>query len=185
MVAANHTSYIDPPLVGLSLHPRHVSFMAKSELFAPRVMGYLLPRVGAFPVRRGTADRQALRHAHALLTSGHAVAIFFEGTRSSDGRLQPPELGPAMIALRAGVPVLPVALIDADKMLPREGGLHFARVTVVIGAPLTFSHLAGQHNDRDALREVGETIAHAVADLLRAHGAADRIPPDYLAHATE
>jgi 1-acyl-sn-glycerol-3-phosphate acyltransferase len=179
LLAANHTSYADPPLVGIGA-PRMIHFMAKSELFDVPVMGKLIARVGAFPVRRGAADRQALRIAHELLTGGEAVVIFFEGGRSPDGRLMPPELGPAMIALRAGVPIVPVAIINADTMLPPKGkGLHFTHVTVIYGEPLTFPHLAGKTSDRIALQEIALAIARAVADLLRAHGAADRVPEGY------
>lgn len=179
VLAPNHTSYIDPPLAGVGCR-RKVWFMAKAELFAIPVLGAIIPRVGAFPVRRSTADRQALRRAHELLTAGEVVNIFFEGGRSPDGRLLPPELGPAMIALRAEVPIVPVALINADRLLPRHSAfLHFTRVTVVFGEPLTFPHLAGKAGDRTALREVGETVARRVAELMRAHGAADRVPEGY------
>jgi 1-acyl-sn-glycerol-3-phosphate acyltransferase len=179
VLAANHSSYADPPLVGIGA-PRRIHYMAKSELFAVPVMGPLIARVGAFPVRRGAADRQALRIAHDLLTGGEAVVIFYEGGRSPDGKLLPPELGPAMIALRAGVPVVPTAIINADLMLPPRGkGMRFTHVTVVYGAPLTFPHLAGKAGDRAALQEVALTIARSVADLLRTHGAADRVPDGY------
>jgi 1-acyl-sn-glycerol-3-phosphate acyltransferase len=180
LLAANHTSYFDPPLVGVACYPRRVWFMAKSELFAVPVLGFLIRRVQAFPVKRGSADRQALRRAHELLTSGEAVTIFFEGGRSPDGRLLPPELGPAMIALRAGVPIVPIALINADHLMPRSGGLQFAHVTAVIGEPLAFPHLAGKHADREALREVSESVARQVALLLQAHGAGERVPSGYL-----
>ena len=184
VLAANHTSYADPLLVGVA-SPRPVWFMAKSELFQVPVLGPLIKRVHAFPVKRGTADRQALRHAHELLTAGKAVNIFFEGGRSTDGRLLPPELGPSMIALRAGVPIVPVAVINADQMMPREGGLKFARVTVIFGEPLTFPHLAGKSGDRAALSEVSRAVARSVATLLIAHGAADRVPEGYLEQQAE
>jgi 1-acyl-sn-glycerol-3-phosphate acyltransferase len=180
LLAANHTSYADPPLVGGAARPRRAYFMAKSELFAIPLLGPLLPRIGAFPVHRGSADRQALRTAHEVLTSGDILAIFYEGGRSPDGRLMPPELGPAMIALRAGVPVVPVAVINADKFLPLHSALpKLSHVTVIFGAPLTFPHLAGKASDREAVKEVGRAIACAVADLMRAHGAADRVPDGY------
>lgn len=180
VLAANHTSYMDPPLVGTTTS-RPVWYMAKSELFDVPVLGPIIRRVHAFPVKRGSADRQALRYAHELLTSGKALTIFFEGGRSTDGRLLPPELGPAMIALRAGVPIVPIAIINADHLLPHGGGVRFAHVTVVVGEPLSFPHLAGKHADRAALHEVSTTVARRVAELLRAHGAADRVPDGYLA----
>ena len=181
MLASNHTSYADPPLVAISA-PRRTWFMAKSELFRNPLFGALIRALYAFPVRRGVVDRQALRRAQELLEGGELVAIFIEGGTSPDGRLQPPSLGPAMIALRAGAPIVPVASINADHLLPLKAvKLHFARVTVVYGAPLSFPHLAGQAGNRAAVREVAYTVARAIAEMLRAHGGADRVPPGYLA----
>ena len=178
ILAANHSSYADPPLMGAST-PRPIWFMAKIELLQTPFLGAFIKRLHAFPVRRGTADRQALRTAHELLTGGEAVLIFFEGGRSKDGRLMPPALGAGMIALRANVPVVPVAIVNADQLMPREGGLHFARVTVIYGEPISFSHLEGRQSDRAALQEVGDAIAAHVANLLRQHGAAERVPDGY------
>ena len=180
VLTANHTSYADPPLVGLSCSPRGVWFMAKEELFVNPVMKNILSKIHAFPIKRASVDRQALRRAHELLTSGKAVTIFFEGRRSRDGRLQLPELGTAMIALRANVPIVPMALINSDLLLPRKGGIKFTRITVAIGEPLYFPHLAGKSGDREALREVSESIARQVARLMRENGAAKRVPDKYL-----
>lgn len=180
LLAPNHTSYADPPLAGVA-SPRPVWFMAKSELFRIPVLGWLIARVHAFPVKRAAVDREALRRAHELLTAGEVVTVFIEGRTSPDGLLQPPTLGPAMIALRAGVPIVPAAIINADHMLPRDGKLlKLSRVTVVFGAPLTFPHLAGRHADRTALREVSETVMRHIAKLMWEHGAADRVPSGYL-----
>lgn len=184
ILTANHTSYLDPPLVGACIR-RPSWFMGKSELFTIPILGPLLHHVRAFPVKRGTADRQALRRAHQILTDGEALTLFFEGGRSNDGRLLPPELGIAMIALRANVPIVPVAIINADHLLPREGGIHFAHVTIIYGEPLFFPQLAGKQSDRTALRKVSTTVARHVADLLRENGAADRVPEGYLADNAE
>lgn len=179
LVVSNHTSYADPPLLGVAL-PRPIRFMAKVELFTHPLFGWLITSLGAFPVRRGTADRQAIRQATELLQAGNALTIFMEGGTSPDGKLQSPDLGAAMIAMRAGVPILPVAIIDADKMLPRHGGgIHFARVQVIIGTPLSFPAYAG-HADRTALQAISRTVMRTIAEMMRAHGAADRVPEGYL-----
>ncbi|MHB9024000.1 MAG: lysophospholipid acyltransferase family protein [Armatimonadota bacterium] len=185
VLAANHTSYADPPLVGVA-SPRPIWYMARAELFKVPILGGVIGRVHAFAVKRNTADRQALRRAHELLTGGEIVTIFPEGTRSTNGILQPPEMGMAMIALRAGVPIIPTALINADRLLPRHGVfLHFTRVKVVFGEPLTFPHLAGRTSDRAALVEISHTVMRRLAALLREHGAADRVPPGYLDATTD
>ncbi|HEX6989754.1 MAG TPA: lysophospholipid acyltransferase family protein, partial [Bacillota bacterium] len=87
LVCANHIHGWDPPLVG-TVMTRPVFFMAKEELFRYPVLGTLLAKVGAFPVRRGTPDRRALKTALDLLASGKVVGLFPEGTRSRDGRLR-------------------------------------------------------------------------------------------------
>ncbi len=180
LLAANHTSYVDPPLVGAAA-PRAVWFMGKSELFTLPVLGRLLPYLNSFPVKRESADRQALRRAHELLTAGEAVTIFIEGGRSPDGRLMPPVMGPAMIALRAGVPIVPVALINTDHLLPRHSmRLRFSHVKIVFGEPLSFPQFAGRAGDRAALQEVSATVMRHIVALLREHGAGDRVPEGYL-----
>lgn len=180
MLAANHTSYVDPPLVATGLR-RGTWFMAKAELFHNPTFGQLIGALHAFPVKRGSVDRQALQRAIDLLKAGEQVTIFIEGGTSPDGRLQEPSLGPAMIALRANVPIVPVAIINADHLLPRKAKwLHFARVTLIYGAPLYFPHLAGQAGNREAVTEVAYTVMRAIAELLRTHGASDRVPPGYL-----
>ncbi len=180
IIAPNHTSYFDPPLAG-GCGPRSTFFMAKAELFRIPVIGKLIGIVGAYPVKRGTADREALRRTDELLKGGKAVTIFIEGGTSDDGRLQEPELGPAMIALRAGVPIVPTAIINADKLLPKGSKFfHFTRLTVIYGAPVSFPHLAGKTTDRAALREVSTTVMRHIADLMRAHGAPERVPEGYL-----
>jgi len=181
LLAPNHTSYIDPPLVGVAVTPRPVWYMGKAELFANPVLNWIFRKVHAFPVKRAAVDREALKYAHKLLTSGKALAVFIEGGTSDDGRLQPPSLGPAMIALRAGVPVVPIAIINADHLLPKHAKwFQFSRVTVVVGPALSFPHLAGRHADRTALQEVSETVMRHIAAMLQAHGAADRVPDGFL-----
>ncbi|MHB9131685.1 MAG: lysophospholipid acyltransferase family protein [Armatimonadota bacterium] len=178
--APNHTSYADPPLVGVA-SPRPIWFMAKAELFTPAWFGRIISTTHAFPVKRGGADRQAIRHTQQLLSEGKIVNIFIEGTRSPDGVLQSPELGVAMFALRAGVPIVPVAVINSDKLLPRHSIFpHFSRVKVVFGEPLSFPELAGKHADRQALTMVSEAVARRLAELLRTHGAPERVPEGYL-----
>lgn len=181
LLASNHTSYMDPPLVGVATHIRPVWFMAKSELFDIPVLGPIIRGVHAFPVKRGTADRQALRYAHELLTTGKALTVFIEGGRSHDGRLMEPELGVAMMAVKAGVPIVPVALIDADKLLPpRAKFFKFSRVRVAFGEPVETAHLAGKHTDRQTLMTVSETVMRRIAALMHEHGASERVPDGYL-----
>jgi 1-acyl-sn-glycerol-3-phosphate acyltransferase len=166
ILAPNHISYLDPPAAGSAV-PQPVWFMAKHELFAIPVLGTILPLVNAFPVRRGTADRTALRRAEALLREGKTVVLFPEGMRHFDGRLGAPELGVAFVALRTRAPVVPVGIVGTDRALPRSALLpRPARVEVRLGPPLTFPDLYHRPADRSALDEVGRRIMDALRELL-------------------
>lgn len=165
LVASNHVSYLDPPVVGVAV-PRILHYMAKSELFRIPVFNGLIRFLNAFPVRRGKPDRRALRYTLELLRMGEAVLTFPEGTRSKDGNLKPPEPGTGFVALLSRAPVLPVAVIGTDKALP--SGCPFLlprRIEVRIGRPMTFPDLYGNLS-REKVEEAGWRIMEAIARLL-------------------
>jgi len=109
VVAANHISYWDPPVVGCVMD-RQVHFMAKRELFQIPLLGPFIRGVGGFPVDRRSTGAGTVKLAAALLRQGKVLGIFPEGTRSHTGRLLPPQLGAFLLAGVAGVPVLPLAI---------------------------------------------------------------------------
>jgi 1-acyl-sn-glycerol-3-phosphate acyltransferase len=148
VVVSNHVSYLDPLVVGSALR-RRVAFMAKEELFRLPVLGAWVTACGGFPVRRGEADHRALRTALGILSRGGILVMFPEGTRGEGRVLRPPEPGAAMLALRAGAAILPVALLGTDHVLPRGGSrLRRGTIRVRIGPPL---HLDGEgHADGEA-----------------------------------
>ena len=117
LIIANHIADIDPIAVQYS-SPRHVRFMAKSELFSMKVLGPLLRWFGAFPVRRGAPDRVALKQAIQLLKANEAVCIFPEGRLSKDGNLQPLLPGAMLIAKQAECPIICCLLTNTNKILP-------------------------------------------------------------------
>jgi len=167
IIAPNHVSYSDPPVVGAALR-RQVRFMAKEELFRIPILGLLIRVVGAFPVKQKTADRTALKNALRLLERGHVVCIFPEGKRSPDGNLQQPELGIGMIALKSRAPVVPIALIGTNKLLPAHSVLlKFSRVRVRIGKPIPMDDLYDRTGDRAALEQVGQRVIAAIAELQK------------------
>jgi 1-acyl-sn-glycerol-3-phosphate acyltransferase len=166
ILAPNHVSFIDPPAVGSGIRFRPVRFMAKIELFKIPVLGFLIRAVGSFPVRQNTADRTAIRKALELLEKGELVCIFPEGTRSPDGKLTEAQPGLGMVALKSRVPIVPAALIGTDRMLPRHSFfLHFAKVRIVYGKPITFDDLYDKGMDREAIAEVGKRVMAAIAEL--------------------
>ncbi len=163
--APNHISYLDPPIVGASIR-RRVHFMAKEELFKPPVFGKLISFVGAFPVKRGTADRNAIRKALELLEKGEGVTIFPEGTRSEDGNLKDPEIGIGMIALKSKAPVVPAAIIGTDKVLGKGARLpRFAKIKVRVGKPMSFPDLYSEKPEREAMEEVGRRVMDEIRRL--------------------
>jgi 1-acyl-sn-glycerol-3-phosphate acyltransferase len=167
VVVSNHLSLIDPPFLG-AIFPRPVRFMAKEELFRMPGMSWVVRNYRAFPVRRGEADRQALQTSLRLLRDGEVVAIFPEGTRSKAGAMQQAHAGAALIALRAGAPVLPVGIACTERVLcwpPREIR---PSIVVRIGEPIHVSR-GGRGISRDLLEETTTSIMRSVAQLLPPH----------------
>ncbi len=136
IIAANHISLWDPPVLGTAI-PRRIHFMAKEELFTNPIFSWLITKLGAFPVKRGAADRTAIRTALALLENGSILGIFPEGTRSKDGRLGAAEPGLALLALKAGVPVVPAALIGTNKVF--QDGQLLPTFKVIFGKPIVLN----------------------------------------------
>ena len=116
VVVANHGSHLDPPLLGHALG-RPVAFMAKAELFDIPILGGVIRACGAYPIRRGASDREAIRTATARLNEGWATGVFLDGTRQLDGRVNHPLPGAALLAARSGAPLLPVAIINSHRAL--------------------------------------------------------------------
>ncbi|MCL5283544.1 MAG: 1-acyl-sn-glycerol-3-phosphate acyltransferase [Armatimonadetes bacterium] len=163
MIAPNHVSYLDAPLAVSPLE-RKVWFIAKEELWKVPVLKWLLSVCHAFPIKPGTPDRNALRRALAELSAGHLLCIFPEGARSDDGNLLPGEAGITLLVKRSGAPVIPVAVIGTEKMLPPNAGwIHRAKLKVVYGDPIFFTPDSSRE-------EIVGGVMQAIADLLTANG---------------
>lgn len=129
IIAPNHMSFFDPPFTG-SMMKRPLNFMAKAELFDVPVLGFLIKRTNAFPVKRGSQDMSAMRNAFSLLENGHLLLMFPEGTRSKDGKLGKARAGAGMVACNAQVPLIPTKIVNTDKMLK------FKRIYIKYGKPI-------------------------------------------------
>ncbi len=118
VVVSNHASDFDPPLLSNCVG-RPVAFMAKEELFRIPVLKQAIRLYGAYPVKRGQSDRQAIRNALNFLAQGWATGIFLQGTRTLDGKITEPKLGAMLIAAKAQVPILPACLWGTHAILPK------------------------------------------------------------------
>jgi 1-acyl-sn-glycerol-3-phosphate acyltransferase len=165
ILASNHVSNLDPPVAGVGVW-RHCAYMAKEELFRG-LLGWYISRLHAFPVRRGSADRAALKRALETLEAGGALVMFPEGTRSETGELQPAELGVGMIAYRTGAPVVPVLLVGTNEVLPRRGRPRLARIHTVYGRPIKFEMASGSKAGRQEYEAAVAEIMAAIAELRR------------------
>lgn len=136
LLCANHQSFLDIPLVS-HVTRRHVSFVARASLADSRPLAWLMRQCGAVLVRRGKADRAALREMLAHLERGDLVAIFPEGTRTHDGSLGEFRAGALLAARQAGVPIVPVGIRGAFEAWPRQRSLpRPRRIAVRLGAPV-------------------------------------------------
>ena len=165
VLAANHTSNFDPWPLGFPLWPRRqLYFMGKAELFNP-VLGPVLRAAGAFPVRRGEHDVQAIETAIRLCKEGKVVAMFPEGTRRSKGMRKKfsarPRRGSARIALAAGVPLVPAAIEGTDQLL------NLPRLKVAYGKPISVDDLAGLP-PKDATETLTEQLMAEIEALYEA-----------------
>lgn len=165
IIVVNHASAADIPLVGAAVRAP-VSFMTKEELMRnPLVRAWILSG-GSFFVKRGQPDRAAIRTAFKMLARGRAVCLFGEGTRSLDGRLQPFEQGVAYLALRTGVPVLPIAIIGSHRIIPKGARwLRPASVVIKLGEALAPPSVTGRLTHA-LVQDWTERFHGAVADLL-------------------
>jgi 1-acyl-sn-glycerol-3-phosphate acyltransferase len=161
IIVSNHASDFDPPILSACVR-RPVSYMAKEELFQIPVLSRAIQLYGAYPVKRGSPDRSAIRAALAQLENGWAVGIFLEGTRTIDSRITNPKLGAAMIAAKTQVPLLPVslwgtqAIVSKGKLLPRPVPLT-VRIGQVIEPP--------RSSDRATLEAVTRQCVDAIHQL--------------------
>jgi 1-acyl-sn-glycerol-3-phosphate acyltransferase len=138
IVAANHRSFLDPFVIGASLPWRRpIQFVAKAELFESRWQGWLLNRLGAFPIRRGEADEEAMKTARLALERGGSLVIFPEGTRIRPGSLGTPKRGVGRLALETGAPVLPVAVFGTE-YVRRGWRIRPRKVKLRAGRAMTF-----------------------------------------------
>ncbi|MFA5779316.1 MAG: lysophospholipid acyltransferase family protein [Elusimicrobiota bacterium] len=132
ILAANHQSYADPPLVG-SCIKKKIYYIAKKELFRIPVFGWFIKKMNAFPVDREVADAGALKNALKILQSGNILLVFPEGTRYKPGKIRKLKNGAAMLSVASNSPVVPVAIVNSDKLISLK------KLKVKFGVPMRFN----------------------------------------------
>lgn len=167
IVAPNHKSDWDPPLIGVAFNTRIIHYMAKEELFKNPFLGWLIRQFGTFPVKRGTVDRTAIRQALRELKAGNPLGIFPEGTRIRREGLGRFHSGMASLALMTGTPVVPVAVIGSRWMPHKKGPL-----AVLIGKPV---EVKKQRPTDEKVAELNDVVKGKIQGLMddymkRVHG---------------
>lgn len=157
VIVSNHASDLDPPILSVSVR-RPVAYMAKEELFEVPILKQIITLYGAYPVKRGSADRSAIRSAMNSLVEGWAAGIFLQGTRTSDGRITEPKLGAALIAAKAKVPLLPVCIWGTHAVKGQGLIANYVPITVRIGEVIP----APESTKKEEL----ELISQQCADII-------------------
>lgn len=158
IVAPNHKSNFDPPIVGVAIKNRLVHYMAKAELFQNPMFGWVLRKMGAFPVKRGTVDRMAIKQAVRELKNGHVLGIFPEGTRIKKDGLGRFHSGMASLALMTGVPIVPVAVVGT-RTLPKKK----ETIAILIGEPVVVEK---QKVNDDKVAELNDRVKQEIEKLI-------------------
>jgi 1-acyl-sn-glycerol-3-phosphate acyltransferase len=166
IVAANHVSYFDPAIVGITLG-REVCFMSKAELFKIPILTQAITELGAFPVVRDRTDRKAIKHALSLLNEGKMVGIFPEGRRSHSGAIDEAELGIGFLARRSGAPVVPSALLGTYQAVKFRGIVPaFSRMRLKIGTPMEYREGVEKDSARDSMKQFTMEVMDCIKNLI-------------------
>jgi 1-acyl-sn-glycerol-3-phosphate acyltransferase len=158
--ASNHQSYLDPPCIGMACR-KEIYYLTRNTLYQRPLIGPLLKRLNTVPVDRDRGDVSSIKAIIRLLRTGHRVIIFPEGTRSSDGNLQPARAGLGMIIAKTLAPVVPIRVYGTFEVLPRTGGLKLRPVSLVVGEPMRFTE-----DDLKGDRELYLTLSKRVMDKI-------------------
>lgn len=158
IIVSNHGSNFDPPFVGHALGLR-VSFMAKAELFNIPLLSNVIKACGAYPVKRGTIDRDSLLTASTKLENEEVIGIFIDGTRQKDGRVNKPKKGAAMLAAKNKKYLVPVAIINSHRLFQIKNFIpRFNKVIIKIGNPISYPRSSSKYDINLTTNYLKDTI---------------------------
>lgn len=165
LLAANHTSFLDPPIISLSIN-RQTTFLGKEELFSIPLLGWWIKSLGTYPVKRGVADLRAVKTVIRFLKEGKAMIMFPEGTRSSDGNLMDFQDGLAWLSLKTNAPIAPVMIEGAFRAMPR--GVFFPkprRIRVQLGPCVRPTPEELEGDQTEAIRAITKRLHEAMSNM--------------------
>ena len=162
IMVANHGSLLDPPLLGHALR-RNISFMAKAELFKIPVLGFIINACGAYPVKRGIADKNTIKTACEKLSNNNSIGIFIDGTRQKNGRVNKPKQGAALLAFKNQKLLLPVAIVNSHKLVRFKFCIpFFSKIVIKVGKPIQ----PPKSSSRDDLNSVTMNLKENINNLI-------------------
>ncbi len=162
IMVSNHGSLLDPPFLGHALG-HNISFMAKAELFKIPFLGSVIRACGAYPVKRGIADKNTIKTACEKLSNDKCIGIFIDGTRQKNGRVNKPKQGAALLAFKNQKLLLPVAIVNSHKLIRFKFCIpFFSRIVIKVGKPVK----PPQSSSRDALNSVTKHLQDKINILI-------------------
>lgn len=165
VMAMNHQSYFDPPLVGVAC-PREVHFLARRTLLQWPILGPIFPKLNVVPVDQERADMSALKNVIRLVREGHCTIIFPEGSRTLDGNLQPAQPGLGLVIARTLAPVVPMRIFGAYDAFPRGAKrVRLAKITIVVGEPMYFTREDVREGGRETYARLSQQVMDRIASI--------------------
>ena len=162
ILASNHRSYYDPPLVG-SFIPRELFFFAKKELFDSKLFGAIIWRTNARPVRRGQMDRQSLKYSMEALHNGYGLTVFPEGTRSKTNEFLPPKPGLGLLAAKVQCPIVPAYIHGSNRL--KDCLLRRERLSISYGEAVSSDFIADRADSKEGYLEITAEVMRRIARL--------------------
>lgn len=146
IMVSNHGSLLDPPLLGHAIG-RNISFMAKAELFRIPFLGFIIKACGAYPVKRGIADKNTIKTACRKLSDDNSIGIFIDGTRQKNGRVNKPKQGAALLAFKNQKLLLPVAIVNSHRLIRFRCFIPlFSKIVIKVGKPVQPPQSSSRHD---------------------------------------
>ena len=162
IIVSNHGSLLDPPLLGHALG-HNISFMAKAELFKIPLLGFVIKACGAYPVKRGIADKNTIKIACKKLSNNNSIGIFIDGTRQKNGRVNKPKQGAALLAFKNKKLLLPVAIVNSHRLIKFKFCIpFFSKILIKVGKPIK----PPKSSSKNDLNSVTILLQDNINDLL-------------------